>query len=85
MSYVYESALKAFKSILEDDHSGHSVMMTKTVLNRLIDGKCLTPIEDTDDIWNEVSNGCSEDCARASSISFSAQSFILIIYSPYRQ
>lgn len=48
----YESALKAFDSLLEDGHSGFSIGLTKRILNRLIDGKVLTPIEDTDDIWN---------------------------------
>lgn len=48
----YESALKAFRSLLEDGHSGFSISMTKHILNRLIDHKPLTPIEDTDDIWN---------------------------------
>lgn len=48
----YESALKALKSLLEDGHSGFSISLTKQILNRLIDGKPLTPIEDTDDIWN---------------------------------
>lgn len=48
----YESALKAFESLLEDDHSGMSMGFTKAILNRLIGGKCLSPIEDTDDIWN---------------------------------
>lgn len=47
----YESALKAFNSLMEDGHSGFSIGMTKHILNRLIDGKPLTPIEDTDDIW----------------------------------
>ena len=47
----YESALKAFKSLLEDEHSGLSISMTKYILNRLIDVKPLTPIEDTDSIW----------------------------------
>lgn len=47
----YESALKAFKSLLEDEHSGLSISITKNILNRLIDVKPLTPIEDTDDIW----------------------------------
>ena len=50
----YESALKAFKSLMEDGHSGFSISLTKHILNRLIDGKPLTPIEDTDDIWNDV-------------------------------
>ena len=48
----YESALKDFKSLLEDGHSGFSISITKNILNRLIDGKPLTPIEDTDDIWH---------------------------------
>ena len=48
----YESALKAFNSLLEDGHSGFSIALTKHILNRLIECKPLTPIEDTDDIWN---------------------------------
>mgnify|MGYP004510559919 FL=1 len=51
----YESALKAFESLCSDEHSGFSIKMTQNILNRLIDGKALTPIEDTDDIWNECS------------------------------
>ena len=59
----YESALKAYKSLLEDGHSGMNIGYTvaglifrKHILDRLIEGKVLTPIEDTPDIWN--------DCAR---------------------
>ena len=51
----YDSALKAFKSLTEDGHSGFSIGLTQNILNRLIEGKPLTPIYDTDDIWNEVS------------------------------
>lgn len=47
----YESALKALESLCEDGHSGFSIGFTKNILNRLIDGKPLTPIEDTDNIW----------------------------------
>lgn len=47
----YESALKAFNCLIEDNHSGMSIGFTKNILNRLIDGKCLTPIEDSGDIW----------------------------------
>lgn len=51
----YESAYKAFLSLLEDEHSGFSIGITKNILNRLIDGKPLLPIEDTSDIWgNEI-------------------------------
>ena len=55
----YESAYKAFQSLLEDEHSGMSIGFTKTILNRLIDGKPLTPIEDIPDIWNDIT--CHKD------------------------
>lgn len=51
----YESALKAFESLCGDGHSGFSIKMTQNILNCLIDGQPLTPIEDTDDVWNECS------------------------------
>lgn len=48
----YDSALKAFKTLCDDGHSGTSIEFTQIILNRLIEGKILTPIEDTDDIWD---------------------------------
>ena len=57
----YESALKAYKSLMGDDHSGFSINMTKHILNRLIDGKPLTPIEDTPDVWNDISDRNDEE------------------------
>ena len=48
----YVSALKAFESLTEDGHTGYSIGITKNILNRLINGMPLTPIEDTDDVWN---------------------------------
>lgn len=48
-----ESALKAYQSLLEDGHSGASINETKFILTRLLEGKPLTPIEDTPDIWCE--------------------------------
>lgn len=50
----YKSALKAYKSLSEDGHSGFSIGLTKNILNRLIEHKPLIPIEDTDDVWKEV-------------------------------
>lgn len=44
----YESAFKAFKSLMEDGHSGYSIGFTKNILDRLIDGKPLIPITDKD-------------------------------------
>lgn len=52
----YKSAMKAFNSLIEDGHSGMSIGITKQILNRLIEGKPLTPIVDNwaIDIWNEL-------------------------------
>ena len=47
-----ESALEAFNCLLEQDHSGMSIRLTKAFLDRLIDDKPLTAISDTDDVWN---------------------------------
>lgn len=60
MGYGYiraccDSALKAYESLLGDDHSGFSIGITMNLLNSLVSGKALTPIEDTEDIWNECS------------------------------
>lgn len=67
-----ESAVKAFESLLEDGHSGLSITVTKDILNRLIDGKVLTPIEDTPDVWNEPNDYGkgykSYQCKRMSSL-----------------
>jgi hypothetical protein len=46
----YESALKAYQSLMEDGHSGFSFSLTRQILNRLIDGKPLTPIEDIPEV-----------------------------------
>lgn len=67
----YESALKAFESLAGDGHSGFSIKMTQAILNRLIDGKPLTHIEDKDDIWNtvyEIQDKKIYQCKRMSSL-----------------
>ena len=70
----YESALKAFRSLLEDEHSGMSIGITLNILNRLVKGQPLTPIEDTDDVWRERGAYLSEancttyQCRRMSSL-----------------
>ena len=48
----YQSALKAYKSICNDGHSGFSFGVTKNILIRLMEGLPLTPIEDTEDNWS---------------------------------
>ena len=68
----YESALKAFDSLMEDGHSGFSIGLTKHILNRLIDGKPLTPIEDVPEVWNDVGSRYGDythyQCLRMSSL-----------------
>lgn len=53
----YESALKAFRSLAEDGHSGMSIGITLNILNRLVKGQALTPIADTDDVWEKCVRG----------------------------
>lgn len=50
-----ESALGAFRTLCRHGHSGFSIGITKSILNRLIDGRPLTPIEDVTEVWNDVS------------------------------
>ena len=44
----YQSALKAYKSLCEDGHSGTSFNITKNILIRLMEGLPLKPITDDD-------------------------------------
>ena len=44
----YKSALKAYKSLCEDRHSGASFNFTRRILERLMEGQPLTPITDED-------------------------------------
>ena len=50
----YESALKAYKSLMEDGHSGMSFGFTKQILIRLMNENPLTPLTGEDDEWNEI-------------------------------
>lgn len=71
----YEGALEAFRTLCGQGHSGMSIGFTKSILNRLIDGKPLRPIEDTEDAWYDVSErfgtkgkGTEFQCKRMSSL-----------------
>ena len=44
----YQSALKAYQSLCEDEHSSMSFAITKNILIRLMEGNPLTPITDED-------------------------------------
>lgn len=81
----YNSAFKAFKSLLKDGHSGMSIGFTKYILNRLIDGQCLTPIDDVPEVWNEGYHGedgkITYQCKRMSSLFKDVYPDGTIIYS----
>lgn len=69
----YESALKAFRSLMEDGHSRFSIAITLDILNKFVKGQALTPIEDTDDVWNKCGRAYKKDyityqCKRMSSL-----------------
>ena len=67
----YESALKAFNSLMEDGHSGLSMSLTKGILNRLLSEKPLTPIENTNNVWEfsfEHNGKRVYQCTRMSSL-----------------
>lgn len=68
----YESALKAFKSLIDDKHSDMSISITKSILIRLIEGRPLSDIQDIDEVWNEVDSLNKEvkeyQCSRKSSL-----------------
>lgn len=68
----YQSALKAYKSLCEDGHSGFSFSLTRNILIRLMNGLPLTPIEDTEDVWGmsykDEDGSESFQCNRMSSL-----------------
>lgn len=49
----YQSALKAYKSLMEDGHSGFSFNMTTKILKKLLDEIPLSPIRDSDFFINK--------------------------------
>lgn len=57
----YKSALKAYKSLMNDGHSGASFGFTKNILIRLMEGHPLTPIEDKDFFSNELNDMVAEE------------------------
>jgi hypothetical protein len=72
MNYVtscYESALRAYKSLCEDGHSGMSWSLTVGILDRLMRECPLTPIEEDEDCWSEPDDFLHhEQCTRRFSL-----------------
>lgn len=64
----YESALKAYKTLMEDPHSGLSWSFTREILNQLMYERPLTPLEDAPDQWNQVNDDPEFQHKRRSSL-----------------
>lgn len=71
VSSCYDSALKAYKSLEEDGHSGMSFSVTRSILTNLMNEIPLTPIEEDEDCWNEcglVAGKRTFQCSRRPSL-----------------
>jgi hypothetical protein len=69
----HESALKAYLSLMEDEHSGASFGFTANILKRLLESKPLTPIVDTPEVWDDIisrgeDGSITYQCKRMSSL-----------------
>lgn len=53
----YDCALELITLFSSQEHSGFSAGITRRIFDRLVEGKPLTPIEDTDDIWIKADLG----------------------------
>ena len=58
---VVNEAVKLFNELEDLQHTEESKVMVKRFLSRLIEDKPLSPIEDKDDMWDEVGVNTGED------------------------
>lgn len=58
---VVNEAVKLFNELEDLQHTEESKVMIKRFLSRLIEDKPLSPIEDRDDMWDEVGVNTGED------------------------
>lgn len=56
MKACCNSAMKAYMSLRDDEHSGMSIGLTKTILNRLINGVPLTELTGDESEWSELTD-----------------------------
>lgn len=56
------SALIAYNNLINGGHSGMSFDITRTILDNLLNGIPLVPLEDTPDDWMFVRSSNDEDC-----------------------
>ena len=69
VSACYQSALKAYHAMCEDEHSGMSWSITANILIRLLKEAPLTPIEEDEDCWSSKESLTGEEqCIRRSSL-----------------
>lgn len=61
MTACYSSALKAYKSLIDDGHSGMSFSITSGILEKLLHNIPLTPIEDTPIMWTHTYTDGNEE------------------------
>lgn len=84
-SLCCDSAIKAFQSLMNDNHSGCSISMTMNILNHLVSNKPLTPITENDTFSKAC--GCPYEgavdyqCDRMSSLFKTVQSDGIIKYT----
>lgn len=64
----YQSALKAYKSLMEDGHSGFSFSMTRDILERLMHGLPLSPITE-EDFKDAENTACDYDLEKLGIVS----------------
>ena len=64
--YCYESALKAYESLYNDNHSGYSWSITTNILKRMCAGLPLSPITESD--FKKEDGGYYCQCPRMSSL-----------------
>lgn len=64
----YQSALKAYESLMEDGHSGTSFGFTKNILIRLLESLPLRPIEDSDFFLNNNKSFWADEDLKAKNL-----------------
>ena len=50
----FNSAMRCYRTLVADNHSGTTMGVTKQIINRLISVKPLTAIQDTEDVWTAI-------------------------------
>lgn len=85
----FASALRAYKTLLDDGHSGYSFPITVDILNLLCKGIPLSPIENVPEIWDEVPYSRNGEklyqCKRRSSLFKTVKDDGTVMYNDIRR